>query len=78
MPERSTVRTVPLVAAIAAVAAVLVTASWELSFERIAANERARLLASLSSVLDPDDRWPYSAISVGELAIATSNRQKRR
>jgi electron transport complex protein RnfG len=54
MPERSTARTVPLVAAIAAVAAVLVTASWELSFERIAANERARLLASLSSVLNPD------------------------
>lgn len=54
MTERSTLHTVLLVAAIAVVAAVLVTASWELSFERIAANERVRLLASLSSVLDPD------------------------
>ena len=53
MPERSAVRTVLLVAAVAAVSAILVTTSWELSFERIAANERARLLASLSSVLDP-------------------------
>lgn len=45
--------TILLVAAIAAAAAVLVTASWEFSRERIEANERARLLASLSSVLDP-------------------------
>jgi electron transport complex protein RnfG len=44
--------TVLLVAAIATAAAVLVTASWEFSRDRIAANQRARLLASLSSVLD--------------------------
>ena len=53
MSERTSARTVLLVGAIAAAAAVLVTATWELSFDRIAANERARLLASLSSVLDP-------------------------
>ena len=45
--------TVLLVGAIATAAAVLVTASWEFSHERIEANQRARLLASLSSVLDP-------------------------
>jgi electron transport complex protein RnfG len=41
-----------LVAAIATAAALLVTVSWEFSPERIEANQRARLLASLSSVLD--------------------------
>jgi len=45
--------TVALVALIATLSAVLVTTSWEFSRDRIAANERARLLASLSSVLDP-------------------------
>jgi electron transport complex protein RnfG len=44
--------TVLLVAAIATAAALLVTVSWEFSHERIEANQRARLLASLSSVLD--------------------------
>ena len=42
-----------LVVAIAAGSAALVAASWNFSEERIAANQRARLLASLSSVLDP-------------------------
>jgi electron transport complex protein RnfG len=42
-----------LVAAIAVASAALVTASWDFSAERIAANQRARLLASLSNVLDP-------------------------
>ncbi|MBN1238564.1 MAG: electron transport complex subunit RsxG [Gammaproteobacteria bacterium] len=46
-------RTLLLVGLVATGAAVLVTASHELSRERIAANERARLLASLNSVLDP-------------------------
>jgi electron transport complex protein RnfG len=41
-----------LVGAIATAAALLVTVSWEFSHERIEANQRARLLASLSSVLD--------------------------
>jgi electron transport complex protein RnfG len=45
--------TVALVALIATISAIIVTASWEFSRDRIAANERARLLASLSSVLDP-------------------------
>jgi electron transport complex protein RnfG len=52
MTEGKPLATVLLVAAIATAAAVLVTASWEFSHERIAANQRARLLASLSSVLD--------------------------
>ena len=42
-----------LVAATAVGATALVTASWDFSRDRIAANQRARLLASLSSVLDP-------------------------
>lgn len=42
-----------LVTAIAAGSAALVTASWDFTRDRIAANQRARLLASLSSVLDP-------------------------
>jgi len=46
--------TIALVAAIATGAGLLVTTSWEFSRDRIAANERARLLSSLSSVLDPD------------------------
>src|SRR5690606_5092319 len=37
-------------------AALLVTSSYELTHERIAANARARLLASLASVLDPSLR----------------------
>ena len=45
--------TILLVGLIAAVAAVLVTSSWDFSAERIAANERARLIESLSSVLEP-------------------------
>jgi electron transport complex protein RnfG len=46
-------RTLVLVAAIAAVAALLVTGSHEFSKDRIAAHERARLLQALYSVLDP-------------------------
>lgn len=53
MAEPRPLATVLLVGAIAAAAAVLVTASWQFSHERIEANQRARLLASLSSVLDP-------------------------
>jgi len=53
MAEGRPLATLLLVAAIATAAALLVTASWEFSRERIAANERARLIASLSSVLDP-------------------------
>jgi electron transport complex protein RnfG len=53
MAEGRPIVTVLLVAVIATVAAVLVTSSWEFSRDRIAANERALLLRSLSSVLDP-------------------------
>ena len=54
MVEGRPLITIALVAVIASVAAVLVTASWEFSRDRIQANERARLLSSLSSVLSPD------------------------
>ena len=68
MTEGKPLATILLVGAIATAAAVLVTASWEFSRERIAANERARLLASLSSVLDPSllerdlDPVPFSVL----------------
>lgn len=53
MREGSLWRTLLLVGAIAVAAALLVTASNEFSRDRITANERARLLQSLYSVLDP-------------------------
>lgn len=56
MPNGSAIRTLVFVGLIAVGAALLVTGSYELSHERIAANERERLLRSLSSVLDPDLR----------------------
>jgi electron transport complex protein RnfG len=46
------IRTLLLVGIVAAVAAFMVSASYEFSKDRIAANERARLIASLNSVLD--------------------------
>jgi electron transport complex protein RnfG len=51
--EGSVVRTLLFVGVIAVAAAVLVTSSYDFTEERIAANERARLVASLNSVLDP-------------------------
>src|SRR5690606_5611798 len=56
MPNGSAIRTLVFVGLIAVGASLLVTGSYELSHERIAANERERLLRSLSSVLDPDLR----------------------
>ena len=53
MAEARPLLSVVLVTAIAAGSAALVAASWDFSRDRIAANQRARLLASLSSVLDP-------------------------
>lgn len=50
------IRTLLLVGIVAAAAAFMVSASHEFSKERIAANERARLIASLNSVLDPSLR----------------------
>jgi electron transport complex protein RnfG len=51
--ESKPLKTVLLVAAVAACAAALVTASYEVSRQRIAAADRARLLRSLNSVLPP-------------------------
>jgi electron transport complex protein RnfG len=53
VPEGNMFRTLVFVALIAVAAAFLVTASYEFSQDRIAANQRARLLRSLYSVLDP-------------------------
>lgn len=53
MSEGSAVRTLLLVGVIAVAAAILVTSSHEFSKGRIAANERAKLMRSLFSVLDP-------------------------
>jgi electron transport complex protein RnfG len=47
------IRTLLLVGVVAAAAAFAVSASYEFSKDRIAANRRARLIASLNSVLDP-------------------------
>jgi electron transport complex protein RnfG len=51
--EGSVVRTLFAVGVIAVAGVALVMGSYELSKERIVANERARLVASLNSVLDP-------------------------
>jgi electron transport complex protein RnfG len=68
-------KTIVLVGCIAAGAAALVSASWELSKDRIAANERARLLASLTSVLDArhlgDDVLPVLITAQDPLLLGT-------
>jgi electron transport complex protein RnfG len=51
--EGGPIRTVLLAVVIAAAAAFAISASHDFSKERIAANQRARLIASLNSVLDP-------------------------
>ena len=51
--EGGPLRTALLAAIIAAAAAFAISASHDFSKERIAANRRARLIASLNSVLDP-------------------------
>lgn len=55
-PSASPLKTLALVGAVALAAALLVTASREASRGRIEANERAHLLGSLESVLDPELR----------------------
>jgi electron transport complex protein RnfG len=50
------IRTLLLVGVVAAAAAFMVSASHEFSRDRIAANDRARRIASLNSVLDPNLR----------------------
>lgn len=52
-PQGSALKTLLLVGVVATGAAALVTASHHFSKDRIAANERERLLSSLNSVLDP-------------------------
>jgi Na+-translocating ferredoxin:NAD+ oxidoreductase subunit G len=52
-PRGNALKTLLLVGVVATGAAALVTGSHHFSKDRIAANERARLLASLNSVLDP-------------------------
>ena len=52
-PDGNTVLTIVAVAAATAAVAYGVTAAYEWSHERIEANERARVVARLNSVLDP-------------------------
>jgi electron transport complex protein RnfG len=52
----SPLKTLFFVAVVATLAAGIVTASYQLSKDRIAANERARLLRNLNSVLPPSVR----------------------
>jgi electron transport complex protein RnfG len=52
-PEGNAALTVVAVAVVAAAAAYAVTAAYEWSHERIEANERARVVARLNSVLEP-------------------------
>jgi Na+-translocating ferredoxin:NAD+ oxidoreductase subunit G len=64
--------TLVIVGVVAAAAALLVSASHEFSKDRIAANERARLLASLTSVLDPalrDHDLATTRLTVGDEAL---------
>ena len=60
--EGSPIRTVFLVGVIAVGAALLVSSSYELTRDRIAANARARLLASLESVLASRRARAFAAI----------------
>lgn len=53
MADGGPIRTLLLVGIVGVAAAFVVNASHEFSKERIAANRRARLIASLNSVLDP-------------------------
>ena len=50
-PERESVRAIALVAGVAAVAAAIMSVSHEISVERIAENQRQRLLQALQEVL---------------------------
>jgi electron transport complex protein RnfG len=54
--EGGPIKTLLVVGIVAAVATFIVSASYEWSHERIAVNQRARLVARLNSVLDPDLR----------------------
>jgi Na+-translocating ferredoxin:NAD+ oxidoreductase subunit G len=71
-PEGNPLATLLIVGAVAAAAAFIVSASHEFSKDRIAANERARLIASLSSVLDPELRnhdLATTRLTVGDEAL---------
>ncbi len=71
-PNASAVKTLLLVGLVAGGAAVLVAGSYELSHERIAANQREALLRSLYSVLDPslrDRGLTPTAVTVSDPAL---------
>ena len=67
--ESHPVKTLLFVVLIAAIAAAIVAASHEFSKDRIAANERARLMASLHSVLD----FPRSEIDLNPIAFTVTD-----
>lgn len=59
-------RTIALVAGVAFCSAVIITGAYEISHDRILENQRARLLASLNSVID--DRYA-SEVTALELEV---------
>jgi electron transport complex protein RnfG len=74
-PKLSTARALLSLTAIAVIAAILVTGSYELSFERIQENRQARLLETLHQVLDPsshDNDLTRSRQSVLDLELLGS------
>ena len=68
MATPDTVRTVVVLAATAAASALLVGGSYEFSKDRIAQNERARLLATLESVLPTGEH--DNDLSASKLSVA--------
>lgn len=77
MTEGTIWRTSVVVGLVAVAAAALVTMSYELSKDRIAANERARLLQSFHSVLDPElaekDLEPVLVSATDEALLGSRN-----
>jgi Na+-translocating ferredoxin:NAD+ oxidoreductase subunit G len=74
-PKLSTARAFLSLTAIAVVAAILVTGSHELSFDRIQENRQARLLETLHQVLDPashDNDLTQSRQSVRDVELLGS------
>jgi electron transport complex protein RnfG len=74
-PDLQTVRAIALISAIAVVAAVLVTGSYEISHERIEENRQARLLDMLHQVLDSsahDNELTQSRQAVRDLELLGS------
>ncbi len=74
--KQRTLRAIASVTAIAVSAAVLVTGSYEISYERIEENHQARLLRTLHQVLDPashDNQLTQNRRAVRDLTLLGSS-----